>query len=457
MKSQVLSNLKKGRKLKETIPEYLEEMSLLYEKYGMLQFIFAYYDYFEDKVEKEFTLSDERKEMILRLEKLIKSYLDKEIEMEEAREKFFDLRRESTAKMEEMMGFVTRVELFEHVINHMQYKFDPPYEGEYNRENIAQRLYEYIFNEKDNVIIDGKIKSLLEQFPAPLVKSKFYDFILQNIGLYIGGDKESMERMVDRIRSTGCLKELKSKDEGQLLAVVGELEKKDYRSMGKDEFEDTKQFVSNVAGQLASKVDSLCLYQKVLNYFGALLLCEVDLTRDEDAGKIVRLLVEANEDREKLRQAEELFCTLEGRQEELVYEIDMASSYLEELPKLERKEKSELKDDKLEAKRRELVMAGRLLSDNLFSSLEQSEDEIVTEEEAMAKAGELIEEFKGFFKEHNRVLNQSVMARVLSILPLVYKTQREIAEYIEYAIIQSRSKEQVMANFELYQLVQGRF
>lgn len=456
MKNQILSNIKKGKKLKETVPEYLEEMRLLYEEYGTLQFIFAYYDYCEDKIEKEFTLSIERKEMILKLEKLLKSYLEREIGIEEARDTFFALRQESTAKMEEMMGFVTRVELFEHVLNHMQYKFEPPYEGEYNRENIAQRLYEYIFNEKDNVIIDGKIKSLIEQFSAPLVKSKFYDFILQNIGLYIGADRESMERMVDTIRSTGCLKTLESQDERQLLAIIEELEKKDYRSMEQAEFEDTKQFVSNVAGQLASKVDSLCLYQKVLNYFGALLFCDVDLTGVEK-NKIIQLLVESNEEREKIRQAEALFYTLEGRQEELFYEIDMASSYLDELPQIEKKGQRELKDTKLEEKRKKLVMAGSLLSDNLFSPLEQAGDEIVTEEEAMAKAGELIEEFKVFFKAHNRVLNQSVMARVLSILPLVYKTQREVAEYIEYAIIQSRSKEQVMANFELYQLVQGKF
>lgn len=456
MKSQILSNIKKGKRLKETVPEYLEEMRLLYEKYGTLQFIFAYYDYCEDKIEKEFTLSSEMKGLIKELEKFVKSCLDKKIGIEEARDTFFALRQKSTTKMEEMMGFVTRIELFEHVLNHMQYKFDPPYEGEYNRENIAQRLYEYIFNEKDNVIIDGKIKCLLEQFPAPLVKSKFYDFILQNIGLYIGADKESMERMVDTIRSTGCLKKIESKDEKQLLDIVVELENKDYRSMEQTEFEDTKQFVSNIAKQLASKVDSLCLYQKVLNYFGALLLCKTDLSSQEEY-KIIQLLVESSEQREKLRQAETLFYTLEGRQEELFYEIDMAASYLEELPQIEKKGQKGLKETDMEEKREELVMAGKLLSDNLFSPLEQSGDEIVTEEEAMAQAGELIEEFKVFFKAHNRAVNQSVMARILSILPLVYKTQREIAEYIEYAIIQSRSKEQVMANFELYQLVQGKF
>lgn len=456
MKSQILSNIKKGKKLKETVPEYLEEMRLLYEKYGTLQFIFAYYDYCEDKIEKEFTLSDEMKGLIEELEEFIKSYLDKKIEIEEARDIFFALRQKSTTKMEEMMGFVTRIELFEHVLNHMQYKFDPPYEGEYNRENIAQRLYEYIFNEKDNVIIDGKIKCLLEQFPAPLVKSKFYDFILQNIGLYIGADKESMERMVDTIRSTGCLKKIESKDEKQLLDIIAELEKKDYRSMELEEFEDTKQFVSSIAKQLASKVDSLCLYQKVLNYFGALLLCGTDLPSQEEY-KIIQLLMESSEEREKLRQAEALFYTLEGRQEDLFYEIDMAASYLEELPQIEKKGQEGLKEIKMEEKRVELVMAGKLLSDNLFSPLEQISDEIVTEEEAMAQAGELIEEFKIFFKAHNRAVNQSVMARILSILPIVYKTQREIAEYIEYAIIQSRSKEQVMANFELYQLVQGKF
>lgn len=456
MKSQILSNIKKGKKLKETVPEYLEEMRLLYEKYGTLQFIFAYYDYCEDKIEKEFTLSSEMKDLIEELENFIKSYLDKEIDIKEARDIFFALRQKSTTKMEEMMGFVTRIELFEHVLNHMQYKFDPPYEGEYNRENIAQRLYEYIFNEKDNVIIDGKIKCLLEQFPAPLVKSKFYDFILQNIGLYIGADKESMERMVDTIRSTGCLKKIESKDEKQLVDIVEELEKKDYRSMEQAEFEDTKQFVSNVASQLASKVDSLCLYQKVLNYFGVLLLCEMDLSGQEEY-KIIQLLVESTEEREKLGQAEALFYTLEGRQEDLFYEIDMAASYLEELPQIEKKGQEGLKDIEMEEKRGNLVMAGKLLSDNLFSPLEQDSDEIVTEEEAMAQAGELIEEFKVFFKTHNRAVNQSVMARILSVLPLVYKTQREIAEYIEYAIIQSRSKEQVMANFELYQLVQGKF
>lgn len=456
MKNQILSNIKKGKKLKETIPEYLEEMRLLYEKYGTLQFVFAYYDYCEDKIEKEFTLSSEMKNLINELEYFIKSYLDGKIKRKEAREVFFTLRQKSVAKMEEMMGFVTKIELFEHVLNHMQYKFDPPYEGEYSRENIAQRIYEYIFNEKDNVIIDGKIKCLLEQFPAPIVKSKFYDFILQNIGLYIGGDKESMERMVDTIRTTGCLKKLESKDEQQLLDIIAELEEKDYRSMNQSEFEDMKQFVSNIASQLASKVDSLCLYQKVLNYFGALLLCNIDFHSQEEY-KLIQLLIESSEEREKLRQAEALFYTLEGKQEELFYEIDMASSYLEELPQIEKKGQKTLGENELEEKRKELVMVDKLLSDNLFSPLEQTSDEIVTEEEAMAQAGELIEEFKVFFKAHNRIINQSVMARILSILPLVYKTQREIAEYIEYAIIQSRSKEQVMANFELYQLVQGKF
>lgn len=455
MRSQILSNIKKGKKLKEAIPEYLEEMRLLYGKYGMLQFVFEYYDYYEDKLEKEFTLSETMRDLVNELENLIRSYLEKEIKKEEAKVAFFALREKSTAKMEEFMGFVTRIELFEHLMNHMQYKFDPPYEGEYSKENIAQRLYEYIFNEKDNVVIDGKVKCLLEQFPAPLVKSKFYDFILQNIGLYIGADKDSMLRMADTIRSTGCLKKLESEDEKQLLHIVEELEVRDYRSMEKEEFEDTKQFISNVAGQLASKVDFLCLYQKVLNHFGVLLLCDLAVWEEEEY-KVMRLLIEANEERGKIREAESLFHTLEGKQEELFYEIDMAGGYLEELPQIEKKGQKSLADAVLEEKRSELAMVGELLSDNLFSSLQKVSEDIVTEEEAMAMTDALIEEFKVFFKSHSRAVNQSVMARVLAVLPIVYKTQREIAEYIEYAIIQSRSKEQVMANFELYQLVQGK-
>lgn len=454
MKNQTLSNIKKGKKLKESIPDYLEGMRQLYEQYGAIQFIFAYYEYCEDKIEKEFMLSQRQKEQMEQMETMFSSVVEQTVDASDVRERLLALREENTKKMGEIMIFVTRVELLEHLLNHLQYKYDSSYDLTHTKESVAQAIYEYIFSERDNVVIDGRVKSLLEQFPAPIVKSKFYDFLSENISLYIGGDKESLERMVDTIRDVACLKEMKSEEETQLVSVLEQLEQKKYRDMTREEFEDAKQFVSNIASQLSSKVDSLCYFQKVINYFEALLLCDIHI-KEQDQSQIFELLAQATKEREKLKQAEVLFFTLEGKQEQLLTQIDEAAPYLEQLKEMEQQGKISLEQEEWKEKQETLILAGKLLSDQLFLPLEATTKEVVTKEEAKKTTEQLIEQFKVFFKGHERLMNQSVMARTLSILPVVYKTQREVANYIEYAINQSNSMEQIMANFELYHLVQG--
>ena len=87
-----------------------------------------------------------------------------------------------------------------------------------------------------------------------------------------------------------------------------------------------------------------------------------------------------------------------------------------------------------------------LLSDSIFMEFKKENTDFVVDADFLKKEkNKLVEEFAQMFENHGRAYNQSVMAMVLSKLPVIFNSQNEMKEYFEHTLSRCNDKKLLYA------------
>ena len=72
--------------------------------------------------------------------------------------------------------------------------------------------------------------------------------------------------------------------------------------------------------------------------------------------------------------------------------------------------------------------------------VDEADDVFISEEKT-----ELLDDFEELFKTISRYEKRSIMAKVLSLMPVFFNTQQEIRDYFEYALSSCNDKAELTA------------
>lgn len=454
--------LKSGKDLELYLPSFLQECASTNQLYAGMSFVMHYYDLYESMIDEDWTLEENEKEKyIAKFNDLVSKNLLEAFDgekRENAIKTIHQMRVEITEKMQILTAYTDRFLLYEYVLNRLELKFEDSVE-EIDEEAFSQELLAYIFNTKDNVVINTKIQEMLSQIPIRMTKGRFFDLLHGSLLVYMGMDIDAVEDYIYMLRCAAGVYQAKGEETcyPRLKQAMELFKETDYRELSKEVYAKLSETLEEVSEQVRKETSFYYNLQELCNMFYALLLnypyaSAKDLQLFEEFVPVIKEIVAGFRQKEPERVGEEtvqLFEKTEGKIEELAQTILKQQGMLHEIKESYlKKVESMMLGQLLEC----TLLSEKLLSNSLFIELDpkgnlvqKKADRAYLEE----RIKEVSEEFAQRLKEQPQMLNRAMMAGVLKEMPVFFQDQKEVLDYIQTSFSNCRDKEEKIASIRL--------
>ena len=340
------------------------------------------------------------------------------------------LRERITHQVEILTSYTDCFQIYEYVLNRIERRFTSLPECQYNDETFAQLLINYIKGGKDSSLMNSRIQQVISQLPVRFTKQKFFSMVMEGLSVYIGSPKENLEDMmyILRTESMAQLPQGMKESHPKLYEILDELCHADYRNLDKDRYDHLMARFQWAGASLVEESSLYLLLQDLVNDLYVLLLARDRALADEkEEALLTSIIGDITQRFEKADfspadQLMEQLTALEGRQE----------AYYERYLKTELPEaSSELLQDPEYVS---AVKIDRLLSGSPFADLEakteEGEEELTDRAYMEGVANAYFKELEEVFGKNSRPVVRSIMAKVLSDLPICFNSLDEIQDYI---------------------------
>ena len=206
MDKRVIHEVLEGKNLEQNLPFVFGKMATVNHIYAGTSFAMQYFSFYESIADGETDLSDEAVQILKQIaeivtENIVGSFDGKK--REKAVEVLDDIRRKITAKMQVLTAYTDIFSLYEYMINRLELRYEKL--AEMDDDTAAREILQYIFMEKDNVVVNTRIHQMLSQMPVRMSRGKFCDLVKGSFEHYLGMDKKDAKDFVFRIESSAGL------------------------------------------------------------------------------------------------------------------------------------------------------------------------------------------------------------------------------------------------------------
>jgi hypothetical protein len=459
----ISNDIRNARLLEENIPKLFNILADYYYSYSGVRLAMHYYAFYEAFCDDEGIWGREAKELLAELNKIIRDNILQSRsghDREKAVLTVDALRRDIMKRMDALTAFTDIFQIYEYVLNRVEYRFKTEVK-EIDEEEFAKEILRYIFDTRDNLIINEKIKEIVGQLPVRITKQKYFELLKESLYAYLGSDMSSFNTSLYMLRTSAMLYH----EEGMDALYPGFWEKKeqlahtDFKDMTKEGYNRALSILQAAALALESETTVYLSLQEIVNEIYAILLCfpyaGMAASEDAAAGEAAFAVIrEINGNfldgrRNELSGAlTEKLAKLEGVQESILPWISAMEDVLYEVDRKHKAFVEGLMSDKL---MQVLLRTQKLLSDSLFINLEdagadeETVDEFVLEQEAKA----LEEELSALFAASDRMVSRAVMANTIDKLPVFFTDHKEVMDYVLYSLQRCSDPYEKAACFEI--------
>ncbi len=444
----ICKDIRNGKQLEETIPQLFNQLSDQYLVYAKVRLAMHYFSFYETFCDDENTWSRAAQETLEQLNTIIRECILQR-QSGEAREKWIrtidGIRKSNTGRVEALTAYTDLFQIYEHVINRVEYRFKGTVKA-VDEEELAKEILRYIFDSGDNVITNERIKEMLGQLPVRVTKQKYFELIKGSIDAYLGSDTNSLEAFIYILRTSAMLYQ-----EEELKKLYPELWEKKRRLSGisfKDiTEEDYREALALLRAAILMLETETTVYiglQEITNEVYALLLCtpyagmaEAGMEHaGETAARIIGEINKLFEDGLKNNPSGELLemlTELEGIQESISYGLTILEDALYEVKERQRTLTAGLM---LEQLLQVLLCSQDLLSSSLFIDFDKqaASEETADEDRIYEEKKALIQELSALFEQSDRMVTRAVMANTMNKLPVFFHDHKEVMDYVLYSL-----------------------
>ena len=352
------------------------------------------------------------------------------------------IRDKITADMKLLTFYVDAYEIYEYILNRKEPKFRDEELTEIDSAQLAETMFDFVFAEDDKLLINTRIQDMIAQLPVRMTKSHFFDIISNSLMIYRGGEKKSVDGFIESIRDAALLDEPKGLSDryASLYEFYKELRSVNYESIDKDTVSSLSDKISENADKISAICSDYMMMTEVINDILVVLYTEglkdssyLD-DRYDTASTIISSIVTATDIYEASTDFDELFVKLEGAQEDAYETLASLNANFDDLYNTY----YEMYEGDIQNAFDNLSKVDRLTSTSLFMDIENSGLSVVVDEADEIYINEeknsLVEDFKAHFENLGKSERRSVMAKVMSLMPVFFNTKQEIKEYFEYAL-----------------------
>ena len=315
-----------------------------------------------------------------------------------------------------------------------------------NNEDFAGEVLEFIFKQKDNMIVNEKLKNVLRYLPVRITKQRFYDYITKSIGKYYGAYMVDLEAFIHMAMDTFYPKRVERYDElyPSVAQALKALEKTDFSDMNKEGLNHLLAQLDTITAQLQHALNLCNFAIGIINkVMASVKSCDVvpgALLEKEPALEAVLKILDITQGMLKentgtFELSEEIIAqltVLEGKQEKWAERIARYAGTIEYIAE----EYGEVISDLGMTEAFENIKRIELLnSDNLFIVLDQyldcyDKEQRVDHRGVNEKARQLVRFMEEHIQEMPREIYRAKMGRLMSMVPPAFDNPDQVRQYL---------------------------
>lgn len=467
---KVIKEISNGINLEMNLPAYANYLVDLYNKSAVVELTMEYYTYYEMLEEQEY--GDENLKACADIvNDIIQSVIipgKVDAEREKAIAGIDGLRNEIYKKVDSLAAYADIFSRYEYVSNRCEYLFkDADFGSGYSDDDFTRQIMQYIFSEEDNTVINSKISEMIAEVPLRMTKSKFFQLLSEGLTVYNQTDQQTVDDFIYGLKSSSMLVLPEHMEEFRDLHEIYLYAKNlNYDTITEAQFHELEQKLNYAAVFIEEKTNLYTMLQGIINKTYAILICLPYASFEQQdiacCMKIIQAVSEQFKNPEYRTLADdvtELFRNLEGIPEELHSRLSSVEYVLDHVKEQHMDIVKSIMAEKIY---HGLFLIQCLLSDSLFIDLSAVREgfDNKTETEAFdikayvaRKRDELIAELTEFFKDNQKIVNRSVMALILSRLPVFFNNITEIQDYIYHSLSNCTNKAEKTAVVEIIKCI----
>lgn len=439
--------------LEENLPKYGTLLSGTYLDYALVQLAMNLY-IFQEQIEELPQVDDFTNEALEQIKGWVKTYvLEKKQNNRQADLSLIqELRKQITARMQILTAYADGLQVYEYILNRLEFSFDEETKAsETDLNAYAQKVFQYVFQENDKMVINSKIQMVVSELPVRITKNRFYDIINESLKIYTGSECSSVDDFAETIRACSGL----FRPEGfetvfpDLYQTLSLYEGLDYQNLTKEEWQKYRTTLLDTAREIDEIVTrSLLLAEIVNNLYAVMAACIYVEEETKEMGYADRILEHTlaamSGQASMAEETEDCLFALEGVPEALSEKKVRIEGLLFDL----RADQQELLEKlSLKGQYEDLNLMSKLLCNSTFVDLDDApvEPELADSLYINQVRDKLIEEFTQSFAGQKKQMNRARMAMVLGIVPVFFNSQQEISDYLVYALENCKNNSELMA------------
>ena len=352
-----------------------------------------------------------------------------------------EIRDKITSKMKVLTAYTDAFQIYEYILNRREPDVIGTTDEGINTDSLAQSMYEFVFSENDKMLVNTRIQEFIAQLPVRMTKDRFFDIISNSLFIYRGGEQRAVEDFVQTIRDSALMDLPEGFEDSypKLFEIYNEFKNTDYKSLDKAKYDNLSDRLTEATAIIEGCVTDYLMLTEIINDV-LIILYTNDLKTDEylgkdyaTASKIIKEIIKADDIYEASGTFDEMFVSLEGAQESSFDDLSFTEAHLMELADEYGDVSDEIKAGFDTLKKADILTSSSLFMDvdqNGFSVVENEADEVFIAE----IKDSLIEDMTELFKSLTKFEKRSIMAKVLSVMPVFFNTQDEILEYFKSAL-----------------------
>ncbi len=439
---KLIGEIKSDINKEANIKEYSKLLTEKYNYYAMIKMSMNYYTMEEIISEMTDNNSDVCKyfEVLTRLIK--NNIIDRKPVDDEAVTAVKQIRENIEYKMKILTSYTDGYEIYEYILNRIEAKVKDKVEN-VDIALLSDKMYSYVFNESDKMVINSKLQLLMAQLPVRMTKSKFGDVVSNTLALYKGGEKSSLDEFCDMLRTSSLISKPKGFETEYpfLYHVYTDLSSVDYKELKDDEFDILNDRLSQAAAIINEEASNYILMQEIANDIYTILLTIEDAYGENEklpaykaALHIINKCIESDDFDSLSEILMDSFISLEGAQEDVTESIMPLEAAFDDIYV---GKSEDIKSYGLSDKFDILDKISRLLSTSLFIDVEnyvRNESNMVDEAYYNETKDKLIADFMNLFNDCGRMVVRSIMCKILAAMPIFLNSKQEIKEYFDYTL-----------------------
>lgn len=457
--NNIIAEIRTGKNIEENLSRFAKELAELYYESALLNLTMTDYTLCEMLEEREEKVEDKVQVLIDSIHNILNEYLSKEsngLIREGSIQELDRYRGNIEAKMQILTNYMDILQNYEYILNRIELRYVPD-SYEETEENGVQEIIRYLFQEKDNVVVNGRIKEALGQLPVRMARGRFFELIENSFTIYKEADSGSIDSYLYILKTSAMLgsSEEMKKEFPMLHQIRNSLEQADYKNLTKEQYFVLTEQLHLGAEYIRDMVDIYITLVDVVNKLYVVLLTSPYIMSLESKEEKVckEILQELNksliekDDKVNLVNLIPKLEETEGKQEKIVIIISQYEGMLSEILESYQDIIPSIMLDKIY---QGLAVSQVLMSSSYFAQIDGNRQKPNLDKGYLEKVSkEFLLELRESFQNRNQMINRAVMANIMSKLPVFFKDTEEVMEYVAEVLEQCNDNAEKLASIHI--------